>query len=126
MQASQAASSVERVAQSLYEMSRRRRVVTARVRDAKPATRAELAGLKAQVVAELDEKVEHDLHRALVSPQREDLRPDMRMEADQVQPRMFQRLLDRLASGTGLDREAELRVQLASGDVVMRIGLDAW
>ena len=113
------------MAQRLYEVSRGRRVVRARVGDAEPAARAELAGLKVQLIAELDQQVEHDLHRALVCPKGEDLRSDVRMKADQIQPRVFERLLDRLACGTRLDGEAKLRVQLAGRDVVMGIGLDA-
>src|SRR4029077_13544968 len=67
----------------------------------------------------------HDLHRLLVSREREDLRSDVRMQSDELESRVLERLLYRLASAAGLDREAELRVELPGGYVVVRVGLDA-
>ena len=74
-------------------MARRRRIVVVRVRDAQAATGTQLARLELQLVAKLDQEVEHDLHRLLVRAKGEDLRADVRVEADQVEARMAQRLL---------------------------------
>ncbi|OLE71971.1 MAG: hypothetical protein AUG05_07180 [Actinobacteria bacterium 13_1_20CM_2_66_18] len=87
----------------LHEVSRRRRVVVARVRDAQASARTELARFEAELVAQLHEQPEHDVHRVLVSAQSEDLRP----------------------RGARLDREPELGVELAGGDVVVRVRFDA-
>src|SRR5207253_8569619 len=94
----------------LDEMTRRRRIVLLRVGDAQPATGAELARLEPDLVTELGQQAEDDVHRLLVRAKREDLRPDVRVQADEIQPRMLQRSLHRLAGGARLDRETELGV----------------
>ena len=58
----------------LDEMAGRRRVVVARVGNAEPTTRAELARLESELVPQLDQEVEHDLHRLLVRAEGEYLR----------------------------------------------------
>ena len=78
------------------------------VRDAEPAAGAELARLITQLVAQLHEQVEHDRHRLLVCTEGEDLRSDVGVQADQLEVGLSQGLLDRFASSSGLDREAEL------------------
>src|SRR5215472_12926773 len=51
----------------------------------------------------------------------EHLRADVRVEAYQLDSIMSQRLLDRSSSSPRLDREPELRVELAGADVVMGV-----
>src|SRR5439155_11002736 len=115
----------ERVPNGLDEISWRRRVVIARVRDAEPAARAQLSRLEPKLVAELSQQAEHDVHRLLVGPEREDLRPDMRVQPDQVEARVPQRSLYRLAGRARLDGEPELGVELAGRGVVVGVRLDS-
>src|SRR3979409_871049 len=98
----------------LNEIARCGWVVISGVRNAKPAARAQLARLEAQLVAELKEQVEHDAHRVLVSAEPEDLRADVRVQTDQLEAGMLQRLLDRASGRAGLDGESEFRVKLPS------------
>ena len=95
------------------------------VRDAEPAAGAELPRLITQLVAQLHEQVEHDRHRLLVCTEGEDLRSDVGVQADQLEVGLSKGLLDGLASSSGLDREAELRVELTGGDVIVGVRLDA-
>ena len=77
-------------------MARGGRVVVAGVCDTETAAGAKLARLELQLVAQLDEEVEHDLHRLLVRAKGKDLRSQVRMESDHLQPRMSQRFSDRV------------------------------
>ena len=81
------------------EMSRCGWIVLVGVRDAQPAARAQLARLEAKPVAQVDQQAEHDLHCLLVRAEREDLRPDVRVEADQLESRMLQSGLDCFSRG---------------------------
>src|SRR5712664_4960216 len=107
------------------EIARRRWIVVSRVGDTQPSARAQFLRLELQLVAKLDEKVEHDLHRILVRVEREDLRPDVGMESHKLQTRMPQCSLDSTACSTRLDREAKLRIQLSCRDVIVCVRLDA-
>ena len=106
-------------------MPRCRRVVGAGVRDAEPPARSEDGRLVAEVAGQPGHQVEHDLHRRRVAAQVQDLRAQVRVQADQLHPVVRQRLLDGRSCGPGLDREAELGVELAGGDEVVGVGLDA-
>src|SRR5207248_6743907 len=100
------------MAHRLDELSRRGRIVVVRVRDAQAPARPQLPRLETQLVPQLDQQPQHDLHRLLVSAQPEDLRPDVRVQADEVEARVFQGGLDRFPRGARLDRETELGVEL--------------
>ncbi len=108
----------------LDEVARRGWVVVSRVGDAQPASRAQLPRFEREVGPELHEEVEHHAHRVLVRAETEDLRSDVGMKADQIEARVLQRFLDCPACGSGLDREAELRIQLTGRDVIVRVRLD--
>src|SRR5207245_6501646 len=110
----------------LHEVSWRRRVVVARVRDAQASARTELARFEAELVAQLREQPEHHVHRVLVSAQSEDLRADVRVKPDELETGMLERGLDRPPRGARLEREPEPRAELAGGEVVVRFRLDAW
>ena len=96
-----------------------------RVGDPEPAARAKLPRLEPQLVAKLDQEVEHDRHRILVCAQSEDLGADVRVESDQLEARVPEGKFDRLARCPRFDREAKLGVQLARGDVIVSVRLDA-
>src|SRR5207248_8496744 len=93
------AARVERMTHRLHEMAWGGRVVLTRVRDPKAPTGAELARLELQLITQLDQEVEHDLHRLLVGAQAKDLRPEMRMQSGHLEPRVSQCLGDRLHGG---------------------------
>jgi len=95
------------------------------VRDAQAPARPQLPRLETKLVPQLDQEPQHDLHRLLVSAQAEDLRPDVRVQADEVEPRVFQSGFDRFPRGARLDRETELGVELPGRDVIVRVRLDA-
>ena len=97
------------MAHRLDKMTRSGRIVLVRVGNPEPAARAKLARFEMEVVAELDEQVEHDLHRLLVSAERKDLRADVRVEAYEFESGMLECLLDGRASGARLDREIAVR-----------------
>src|SRR2546427_495987 len=80
-----------------------RRIVIVGVGDAQPTSRTELGGLISQLGAQLGEQAQHDVDGLLVSAQGEDLRPDVRVKADQLEPWMLERPLHRLARGARLD-----------------------
>src|SRR5450756_1743819 len=108
----------------LDEFARRGRIVVSRVRNAKATTRSELARLETEVVSQLNEQVEHDGHRVFVSTQAEDLRSDVRVQADQFEARMPESLFHCAARRAGLDRKTELGIELSCGDVIVRVRLD--
>ena len=111
--------------QRLDEIARRGRVVVSRVGDAKPAAGSQVGRLVVKVALELGDEVEHHLHRGDVAAEVEDLGADVRVQPDQVDPGMGERLLDRRPRLAVLDREAELRVELPGRDVVVGVRLDA-
>ena len=97
----------------LHEIARRGRVVVSRVGDAEPAAGPQFLRLETQLVTQLDEQVEHDAHRFFVRAEGKDLRPDVRVQAHQLETRVAQRLVDRPAGRARLDGETELRIELA-------------
>src|SRR6202022_62121 len=97
----------------LGKLSRRGRIVVARVGDSQPAAGAQLVRLVLQLVTKLDQQVEHDLHRVGVSAKPKDLRADVRVQPNQFQAGIFERLLDRTPGRARLDRKTKLRIELA-------------
>src|SRR5260370_31200997 len=89
-------------------MTRCRRVVVVRVSDAEPASRAEHARFEFQLVAKPDQQVQHYLHRLLVGAEGEDLRPDVRVQPDDIEARMPPRFGDRIERGPNPLAEPEL------------------
>ena len=109
----------------LHEMSRRGWVVVLGIRDAEPPARAQPARFVAEPIAQLDKQAEHYLHGLFVRAEGKDLRPDVRVQADELQARMLQCGFDRLSRRSRLDGEAELGIELAGRDVIVGVRLHA-
>ena len=101
------------------------RVVRTGVRDAEPAAEVELGQLDAELVAHLGEQPDHPVRRDLEAAGVEDLRADVRVQPDQLEPGRRQHPAYGVERVAADQREAELLVLVRGRDELVGVRLDA-
>ena len=101
------------------------RVVGTGVGDAEAAAEVELGQLDPVLVAHRDEQPDHPVRRDLEAAGVEDLRADVGVQADQLEPRRGEHPAYRLEGVAAGQREAELLVLVRGRDELVGVRLDA-